>query len=736
MKQLNILAIVVALLGVALPATLASAQNGGINLRSSEYRVWNNLPRTGEPARIPWVGYWWAYTDNGIASRYGSGDSPAEKYDHALGRDDQLNMDALNERIDALRSRVHPLSEERRESVQKLNRAIARGENYRDCSEFESDGDCISNAETTCACPWNRYQELGNLITEAERDLPEVNIDTATEFEHMNHGHGVAGVQGWWGHCNAWAAAAILEPEPVHSAEIDGTTWNVGDVKALLTESYMTMNSAFYGSRVGENQSSLSGDPARRIRELVGEGKSDNEIQSAIGEAFEDASSTEVTAYLEWFRAWNDVTPADFHILFTVYLGQLHRSFVIDRFTGDEVWNQPVSGFESRVVRELEKTEDDLYPVLIEATFEWATDGVRPDQTNESVGSSGFHDRTVTYTLYLDKPASDQTARIVGPGKWEHAASPGDHAHPDFIWVPLSDAPARPKQDGSYYENRFVDLAWIQTNLMPHVIATPEPGPGPNPDDRELSASSAPGTAIEDNAEIADTLDIMGEGTIAGVQVDVDIAHTYVGDLEVVLQHGDREARLHNRTGGGQNDLVKTFTVTDFDGLEAIGAWTLVIRDKAGGDTGSLRSWRVSITVGGGGDGGGGTDPGGDAETHTYTAAGTPAAIPDNDEAGVSVTFEVPDTFSISSGELELNIPHTYIGDLRVVLEHGGVEQVLHDREGGSAENINRSYSLSRFDGKAAAGLWTLRVSDHAGRDTGSIESASLQLVGTTTSGE
>ena len=34
----------------------------------------------------PWAGYWWPYTDNGIATgKYGSGKSPAGKYDAARG---------------------------------------------------------------------------------------------------------------------------------------------------------------------------------------------------------------------------------------------------------------------------------------------------------------------------------------------------------------------------------------------------------------------------------------------------------------------------------------------------------------------------------------------------------------------------------------------------------------------------------------------------------------------------
>src|SRR5579885_2120070 len=77
----------------------------------------------GKPEPTPWAGYWFPYTENGIAA--GKLGSPAGKYDAARGH--------------------------------KTN---------------------------------------------------------AQAWEVANHGAGVKGVQGWWGHCNGWCAAAALFPEP------------------------------------------------------------------------------------------------------------------------------------------------------------------------------------------------------------------------------------------------------------------------------------------------------------------------------------------------------------------------------------------------------------------------------------------------------------------------------------------------------------------------------------------
>lgn len=39
----------------------------------------------------------------------------------------------------------------------------------------------------------------------------------------------------WWGHCNGWAAAAVLEPEPAAPRELSGVRFTVGDQKGLLS---------------------------------------------------------------------------------------------------------------------------------------------------------------------------------------------------------------------------------------------------------------------------------------------------------------------------------------------------------------------------------------------------------------------------------------------------------------------------------------------------------------------
>ncbi|MGB3439099.1 MAG: S8 family serine peptidase [Actinophytocola sp.] len=81
-----------------------------------------------------------------------------------------------------------------------------------------------------------------------------------------------------------------------------------------------------------------------------------------------------------------------------------------------------------------------------------------------------------------------------------------------------------------------------------------------------------------------------------------------------------------------------------------------------------------------------------------------------------------------ASATVEVHIVHTYIGDLVVdlVAADGSVYN-LHNRSGGSADNINQTYSVN-LSSEAANGSWNLRVRDAASADVGYIDTWTLDL--------
>ncbi|MEU9034414.1 S8 family peptidase [Streptomyces sp. NPDC048352] len=97
-------------------------------------------------------------------------------------------------------------------------------------------------------------------------------------------------------------------------------------------------------------------------------------------------------------------------------------------------------------------------------------------------------------------------------------------------------------------------------------------------------------------------------------------------------------------------------------------------------------------------------------------------------------TVESPVTVSGISGNapaaltVAVDIKHTYIGDLKVdLVAPDGTLYNLHNRSGGSADNIIRTYTVNASS-EVANGVWKLRVNDNANLDTGKIDSWALQF--------
>jgi hypothetical protein len=76
----------------------------------------------------------------------------------------------------------------------------------------------------------------------------------------------------------------------------------------------------------------------------------------------------------------------------------------------------------------------------------------------------------------------------------------------------------------------------------------------------------------------------------------------------------------------------------------------------------------------------------------------------------------------------EVHIVHTYKGDLIVnLVAPDGTLYLLHNRAGGSADNIDQVFTVN-LSAEVANGTWRLRVQDAASLDTGRIDTWTLNL--------
>ncbi len=136
---------------------------------------------------------------------------------------------------------------------------------------------------------------------------------------------------------------------------------------------------------------------------------------------------------------------------------------------------------------------------------------------------------------------------------------------------------------------------------IPEVIVDPtDPTDPVDPVDpgEQQTFSSELSVEIPDNDDegIRQSIEVpANDDTVGTVSVTVSIEHTWRGDLTVRLIHGDVIEVLHERSGGGQDNLDLELDTSAFEGLDRGGEWTLEVVDSARLDSGNLTSWSISL---------------------------------------------------------------------------------------------------------------------------------------------
>ena len=109
--------------------------------------------------------------------------------------------------------------------------------------------------------------------------------------------------------------------------------------------------------------------------------------------------------------------------------------------------------------------------------------------------------------------------------------------------------------------------------------------------------SNATDYTISDNATVDSPITVSGRSGNAptNASINVNIVHTYKGDLKVDLVAPDGTLyNIHNRTGGSADNVVGTF-VKNLSTEALNGTWKLRVNDNAGGDVGYINSWSVTF---------------------------------------------------------------------------------------------------------------------------------------------
>ncbi|WP_305068983.1 M4 family metallopeptidase [Marilutibacter chinensis] len=102
---------------------------------------------------------------------------------------------------------------------------------------------------------------------------------------------------------------------------------------------------------------------------------------------------------------------------------------------------------------------------------------------------------------------------------------------------------------------------------------------------------------INDNATVESPISVSGRSGNApsSASVDVDIRHTYKGDLKVDLVAPDGSTyNIHNRSGGSADNVIGTYTL-NLSSEPLNGTWKLRVNDNANYDTGYINSWSITF---------------------------------------------------------------------------------------------------------------------------------------------
>ena len=133
-------------------------------------------------------------------------------------------------------------------------------------------------------------------------------------------------------------------------------------------------------------------------------------------------------------------------------------------------------------------------------------------------------------------------------------------------------------------------------------------------------------------APVVSVINVSGASAPTDLSALIDISHTWIGDLEIVLENPDAVATTVVAPGLGNFDDILTTFIDTGDAYDTVafniganmapagpgtmndlilgtidGDWTLTVTDGVGGDTGVLNNW--CLNLGGGGMTGGGDGP-------------------------------------------------------------------------------------------------------------------------------
>jgi hypothetical protein len=150
---------------------------------------------------------------------------------------------------------------------------------------------------------WPKLATEGRTLYADPGPLSRYDLATGSSALDWEYENGVTTdpANDWWGHCQAWAAAAIMEPQP-YARTVNGVAFSQDDVEGLY--------SATWAHHTGDQWGTRYRGGGRRS------------------------------------EAYEDVHPAVFDEQVRYWIGERKTALIMDLTTSEKVWNYPVYAFE------------------------------------------------------------------------------------------------------------------------------------------------------------------------------------------------------------------------------------------------------------------------------------------------------------------------------------------------------------------------------------------------------
>jgi hypothetical protein len=285
-------------------------------------------------------------------------------------------------------------------------------------------------------------------------------LAAAKDWEKTNHGSGVPGVQGWYGHCPGWTGAAMLNAPIQHAvfAKPDGNggvtscnqgddgciKFEIGDINALMAEIYVDADSRFIGNRCDTKPSDIKRDGDGRITRTGGgcQGLNPGSLVIVLGAQMKTNKAAMAIDAQNGFNTdqiWNQ--PA---YRYTVYayepLAEAEAANLVA--TGSKTgaltkykWNDAAKGF-----------------ARVDLGIKWVSE--RGANTDVVSGTDSTRETRVAAVLELDQDAASAGANIIGGEYLEDRSVGADRlAVPPFVWIATDSGPESlsPSVDGDHH---------------------------------------------------------------------------------------------------------------------------------------------------------------------------------------------------------------------------------------------------------------------------------------------